>query len=68
MSHTKVKKNMILGDLGYTPQAMLPLYVRSTLLEKNGTTPGIYCMGMGFRHLPMGFEDSLLLLDTYCPV
>jgi len=35
-----VKKNMILGDLGYTPQAMLPLYVRSTLLEKNGTTPG----------------------------
>lgn len=36
----KVKKNMILGDIGYTPQSMLPLYVRNTLIEKNGTTPG----------------------------
>ena len=25
---------------GYTPQSMLPLYVRNTLMEKNGTTPG----------------------------
>ena len=36
----QVKKNMILGDIGYTPQSMLPLYVRNTLIEKNGTTPG----------------------------
>jgi len=46
ISHTaenilfKVKKNMILGDIGYTPQTMVPLYVRNTLIEKNGTTPG----------------------------
>lgn len=25
---------------GYTPQTMVPLYVRNTLFEKNGTTPG----------------------------
>jgi hypothetical protein len=25
---------------GYTPQRLIPLYVRNTLLEKNGTTPG----------------------------
>jgi hypothetical protein len=36
----KVKKSMILGNLGYTPQRMLPLYVRNTLIEANGTTPG----------------------------
>lgn len=33
----KIQKSMI-SDLGYTPQAMLPLYVRSTLVEKNGTS------------------------------
>jgi hypothetical protein len=26
--------------IGYTPQKMIPLYVRNTLMEKNGTTPG----------------------------
>ena len=54
----KVKKNMIIGDLGmwmivvifysqywyfvvgYMPRSMLPLYVRNTLIEKNGTSKG----------------------------
>jgi hypothetical protein len=27
-------------DAGYTPQSLLPLYVRNTQIEKNGTTPG----------------------------
>lgn len=36
----RIKKNMVLGDLGYTPQSLLPLYVRNTLGEANGTTPG----------------------------
>ena len=35
-----VKKNMILGDLGYIPQKMIPLYARLTLIEENGTSPG----------------------------
>lgn len=35
-----IRKNMILADSGYTPQAMLPLFVRNTLIESNGTTPG----------------------------
>jgi hypothetical protein len=26
------------ADIGYTPKAMLPLYVRNTLREANGTT------------------------------
>lgn len=38
--NTKIQNNMILGNLGYTPQNMLPLYVRNTLIEKNGTTSG----------------------------
>jgi len=36
----KFRKNMVLSDLGYTPQKMLPLYVRNTLFEKNGTSAG----------------------------
>lgn len=35
-----VQKRMVLGDIGYTPQRLLPLYVRNTLLEKNGTSSG----------------------------
>ena len=36
----RVQQNMIIGNIGYTPQQLLPLYVRNTLIEKNGTTPG----------------------------
>jgi hypothetical protein len=36
----KIQQNMIIGNIGYTPQQLLPLYVRNTLIEKNGTTPG----------------------------
>ena len=36
----KFKKSMVLGNIGYTPQRLLPLYVRNTLCEINGTTPG----------------------------
>eukprot|EP01040_Poterioochromonas_malhamensis_P004710 gene4710-5046_t len=44
ISHTgqniifKLKKNMVLSNLGYTPQTVVPLYVRNTLLEKEGTS------------------------------
>ena len=33
-------RKALVSDLGYTPQRLLPLYVRNTLLEPNGTTPG----------------------------
>jgi hypothetical protein len=36
----RVQQNMIIGNIGYTPQQLLPLYVRNTLIEKNGSTPG----------------------------
>lgn len=36
----KFRKSMVLSELGYTPQKMLPLYVRNTLFETNGTSPG----------------------------
>jgi hypothetical protein len=38
--NTKIQNDMILGNLGYTPQNLLPLYVRNTLIEKNGTSSG----------------------------
>jgi hypothetical protein len=33
-----LKKEMVLSDLGYTPQTTVPLYVRTTLVEKEGTS------------------------------
>lgn len=36
----KVRTSLVRTDIGYTPQQLLPLYVRNTLREKNGTTPG----------------------------
>lgn len=36
---TNVRKDLI-SDLGYTPQHLLPLYVRNTLIEPNGTSTG----------------------------
>lgn len=44
ISHTaknivyNLKKNMVLSDTGYTPQTVVPLYVRTTLLELEGTS------------------------------
>jgi hypothetical protein len=35
-----IRKKMVLSDLGYTPQRLVPLYVRNTLVESNGCTPG----------------------------
>lgn len=40
LTFDKIQQNMIIGNIGYTPQQLLPLYVRNTLIEKNGTTPG----------------------------
>jgi hypothetical protein len=33
-------KAALVSDLGYTPQRLLPLYVRNTVLEHNGTSAG----------------------------
>lgn len=33
-----LKKSMVLSDLGYSPQTVVPLYVRTTLVEKEGTS------------------------------
>lgn len=33
-----LKKDMVLSDLGYSPQTAVPLYVRTTLVEKEGTS------------------------------
>jgi hypothetical protein len=44
VSHTgqsiifKLKKNMVLSDLGYARQSIVPLFVRNTLMEKEGTS------------------------------
>ena len=35
-----IRQSMILSDLGYTPQRLVPLYVRNTLVESNGCYPG----------------------------
>lgn len=35
-----IRNDMVLSSLGYVPKKLVPLYVRNTLLEKNGTTPG----------------------------
>ena len=35
---TNMQKKLVLGNIGYTPQRLLPLYVRNTLMEKNGTS------------------------------
>ncbi len=46
ISHTaentlfEIKKSMILGVSGYTPQQMLPLFQRNTLMELNGVSSG----------------------------
>eukprot|EP00981_Chlorochromonas_danica_P013136 scaffold5903_cov165-Ochromonas_danica.AAC.11 len=33
-----LKKQMVLSDIGYTPQQVVPLYVRTTLEEEEGTS------------------------------
>ncbi len=35
-----IKNSMILGETGYAPQHMLPLYQRNTLMEMNGVSSG----------------------------
>jgi len=35
-----IKQKMTLADIGYTPQQMVPLYARLTLMEQNGVSPG----------------------------
>eukprot|EP01038_Epipyxis_sp_PR26KG_P004935 gene4935-6903_t len=33
-----VRKSLVRTDIGYTPQRLLPLYIRNTLIETNGTS------------------------------
>ena len=42
-----IQRKLVRADIGYTPQAMRPLFVRNSLIEKNGTTPG------GDQNLPV---------------
>ena len=32
----RIKQGMTRADIGYTPQSMVPLYARLTLIEQNG--------------------------------
>jgi len=67
-------KAALVGDLGYTPQRLLPLYVRNTVLEHNGTSAGgdqtqeVMAMDRRYSHYlgrPLNrFEPGKALVDS----